>query len=179
LAPPAAAPPPAPPAPSAVRVHAAAAAALAGLVLFAGLLFFRHHINNFVGNSQIFDRVPANVALRQLPEAVAVAARADDVLEIHVHPGVGADELAVVRVAVFQLNQHRLARGRRQEAQRQHVSPLLCLAALWVCFAGRRGARAGWLRAQVMRLLLAIVSERVAKSTRKSASLGRRAPGPC
>merc|ERR1711965_1261287 len=101
LAPPAAAPPaPASP-PPAVRVHAAAAAALARLVLFARLLFFRDHVDDLVGDAQIFDRVPANITLRQLPEAVAVAARADDVLEVHVHPRVGADELAVVRVAVF------------------------------------------------------------------------------
>ena len=67
--------------------------------------------------------IELRIALRQLPEAVSVAARADDDLEVHAHPA-SAPTSAVVRVSVFQLNQHGLpvAVDRRLSGSMFHAS---------------------------------------------------------
>ena len=69
---------------------------------------------------QVLYVVAPNDELGQLPEAVAVARGADHIAEADVHPVVAADKVAVVRLAVLELDEHRVPLRRSQERERQH-----------------------------------------------------------
>ena len=58
-------------------------AALAALAAFLDL-FLLDHVDDLVRDPEVLDRVAADVALRQLPEAVAVPGGADDLLQVDV-----------------------------------------------------------------------------------------------
>ena len=71
---------------------------------------------------QVLDVVAPNDELGQLPEAVAVTRGADHVAEADVHPVVAADKVAVVGLAILELDEHRVPLRRSQERERQHHS---------------------------------------------------------
>ena len=71
---------------------------------------------------QVLDVVAPNDEFGQLPEAVAVARGADHVAEADVHPIVAADKVAVVGLAILELDEHRVPLRRSQERERQHHS---------------------------------------------------------
>lgn len=62
--------------------------------------------------------VPANIALRQAEELVAFGARLHDFLKRQVHVGVALDQVAVERFAVLQLDEHWVALGGCEKAER-------------------------------------------------------------
>lgn len=70
------------------------------------MLFLGNKVDHFVRDAQVFDRVAADVARRDLPETIAVSARADHFLQVHVHERVDADEVAVVGLTVLQLHEN-------------------------------------------------------------------------
>lgn len=63
--------------------------------------------DHLIRDADVLDRVPAHVAVGHAPEPVAVFARADHLLQVHVHPRVAAHQVAVVRLAVLKLHQLR------------------------------------------------------------------------
>ena len=71
---------------------------------------------------QVLDVVAPNDEFGQLPEAVAVTRGADHVAEADVHPVVAADKVAVVGLAILELDEHRVPLRRSQERERQHHS---------------------------------------------------------
>jgi hypothetical protein len=78
--------------------------------------------------------VAAHVDFRQAVEAVAVRVGLDDLAQDEVHPVVAADEMAVEGLAVLELDEHWLALGGGEEAERE----------LWrvrVSFGGVGGGR--------------------------------------
>ena len=100
---------------------------------------------------QVLDVVAPNDEFGQLPEAVAVTRGADHVAEADVHPVVAADKVAVVGLAILELDEHRVPLRRSQERERQHHSaarrsgPRRRRRRRRVCaraFGARRGARA-------------------------------------
>jgi hypothetical protein len=60
--------------------------------------------------------VPAHIDLRYAEEAVAVGTGLDDFFQDEIHPGVAADEMAVEGLAVFELDEHRVALRCGEEA---------------------------------------------------------------
>ena len=96
---------------------------------------------------QVLDVVAPNDEFGQLPEAVAVTRGADHVAEADVHPVVAADKVAVVGLAILQLDEHRVPLRCSQERERQHHSaarrsgPLVCAEGR--CALRRRLARGG------------------------------------
>lgn len=60
-------------------------------------------------HAEIANRVPADVAARDLPELVAVPGRANHVLEVHVHVGVAIEKDPVVGLAVLELDKDSLS----------------------------------------------------------------------
>lgn len=70
------------------------------------LILLSHHVDHLVGNSKILYVDAANVDFGHPPEAVAVLGRADDLSQLNVHPVVALYEVAIVRLAVLQLNEH-------------------------------------------------------------------------
>ena len=52
------------------------------------------------------------IDFRQAEELVAVGARLHDFFQGEIHPGVAGDEVAVERLAVFELDEHRVPLGR-------------------------------------------------------------------
>ena len=100
---------------------------------------------------QVLDVVAPNDEFGQLPEAVAVTRGADHIAEADVHPVVAADKVAVVGLAILELDEHRVPLRRSQERERQHHSaarrsgPRRWRRRRRVCaraFGARRGARA-------------------------------------
>ena len=71
---------------------------------------------------QVLDVVAPNDEFGQLPEAVAVTRGADHIAEADVHPVVAADKVAVVGLAILELDEHRVPLRRSQERERQHHS---------------------------------------------------------
>ena len=63
--------------------------------------------DHLIRDADVLDGVPAHVAVGHAPEPVAVFARADHLLQVHVHPRVAAHQVAVVRLAVLKLHQLR------------------------------------------------------------------------
>ena len=71
---------------------------------------------------QVLDVIAPNDEFGQLPEAVAVTRGADHIAEADVHPVVAADKVAVVGLAILELDEHRVPLRRSQERERQHHS---------------------------------------------------------
>ena len=71
---------------------------------------------------QVLDVIAPNDEFGQLPEAVAVTRGADHVAEADIHPVVAADKVAVVGLAILELDEHRVPLRRSQERERQHHS---------------------------------------------------------
>lgn len=72
-------------------------------LLLLGLLL--HHVNNLVRDPQVLDGAAANVAFRHPPEPVAVFGCTNHLPEVDIHPGVAANQVAIVRFAILQLHQ--------------------------------------------------------------------------
>ena len=91
--------------PSSVSSSAPSAPASRGSGALSLEVLLLHEADDLVGDADVLDRVSTDVAVRHAPEPIAVLARADDLLEVHVHPRVAAHEVAVVRLAVLELDE--------------------------------------------------------------------------
>lgn len=60
--------------------------------------------------------VASDVDLGELEEAIAFGARLNNLLQYEVHPVIAFDQVAVQRLAVLELDKHRVALRRREEA---------------------------------------------------------------
>jgi hypothetical protein len=80
--------------------------------------------DHLIRDADVLDGVPAHVAVGHAPEPVAVFARADHLLQVHVHPRVAAHQVAVVRLAVLKLHQLRDGEDARgtNEAKKKKTS---------------------------------------------------------
>ena len=104
------------------------------------LLLVFHKVYDLIRNAQVLDLrhgisaqstrrprtrdvgryiVPSHVNLWQSEEFVAVRTGLDDFFQSEVHPGVTVDEMAIECFAVLELDEHRMALGSIQEAERK------------------------------------------------------------
>ena len=104
--------------PSSVSSSAPSAPASRGSGALSLEVLLLHEADDLVGDADVLDRVSTDVAVRHAPEPIAVLARADDLLEVHVHPRVAAHEVAVVRLAVLELDEL-IDLIRRREGERR------------------------------------------------------------
>lgn len=85
----------------------------------AGVFLVGDGVEDGVGDAEVLDGVAADVHLRDGPEVVAVLGGADNVVEVDVHPLVDVGKVAVVRVAVLELDQDGVARGGLEQGEGQ------------------------------------------------------------
>jgi len=65
-----------------------------------------HHVDDLVRDTQVFDGVPAYVAVWDLPKSLTIPRSTNDVTQIDVHPAIAVDKMAVVSLTILQLDQH-------------------------------------------------------------------------
>ena len=63
------------------------------------------YARTFVRYADVFDRVPAHVTRRHPPKPVPVFGGTNNLLQMHVHPRIARNEVAVVGLAVLQFHQ--------------------------------------------------------------------------
>lgn len=95
------------------------------------LLILAHHVDDLIGDAEVLDIDAADVHLGHPPEAVTVLAGANDLAKLDVHPVVTLNEVAIVRLAVLQLHEHRVVLGRTKERQWQHCFSGYLLLVWW------------------------------------------------
>lgn len=74
---------------------------------------FRHHllfdhVDDLIRDSEILDCASSDVTLRHPPELISIPWCADNFSQVDVHPVVTANQMAVVRLSILQLHQHRM-----------------------------------------------------------------------
>ena len=116
------------PAPASVSAPAPASPPARRPLLLLLEVLLLDEADHLIRDADVLDGVPAHVAVGHAPEPVAVLARADHLLQVHVHPRVAAHKVAVVRLAVLKLHQlrERDARGtneaKKMDDERRGVS---------------------------------------------------------
>jgi hypothetical protein len=71
-------------------------------------LFLLDHVQEHIRNTQVLYSAASNVALFDLPKAIAVCVRLVYLAERDVHKVIAVDEMSVERLPIFELDQHRL-----------------------------------------------------------------------
>lgn len=80
-----------------------------------------HNLYNLVGYTQVLNVIPSDIAFGQPPEFVSFRARLHDFFQSQIHVGIAIHKMSVQRLAIFELDEHRMALRRGEETEWKHI----------------------------------------------------------